>query len=309
MSLNPSIFKNKNLDDSISFNPALAYLYSAYSQSVYVSENNMENKDGVFNFCSDSKKAVISLQSSFFHFYTESFSTLILAYKKYSDIEVIIVDPFIEGLSLLNNILDRTEVQMFFIFLIDNNISYKIVSINDINNSTINNFFICDYFSDDSRNQAEILSLMSKEYVVETENSHKAYIRSGRVINEDILETYLMQYGFDIIDRYHFDNFIDQMIYYYNCNILISATCGGLVNSSFMKSGSLVIELVTPVQAYIPKDSGPLEIEEIHHIYDTLSLQKDHLYIGVSNVEKSAEDILVQFNVNKFLKEAIQYER
>lgn len=309
MSLNPSIFKNKDIDNRIFFNPSLSYLYSAYSQSVYVSANNMENKDGIFDFCSDSKKVMISLQSSFFHFYTESFATLILTYKKYPDIEVIVVDPFIEGSSLLDNIINRTEIQMFFVFLIDNNIPYKIVSINDINNSTINNFFICDYFSDDSRNQAEMLSLMSRQYVLEKNKNNKAYIRSGRIINEEVLEKYLSQFGFDIIDRHYFDNFIDQMIYYYNCSTIISATCGGLVNSSFMKSGSVVVELVTPVQSYIPEDPDPLAIKEVHHIYDTLSLQKNHIYIGISNVEKTAEDIVVNFNTNKILKEAAEYAK
>lgn len=315
MSLNKSLFIDNLLKEKIIFTSDIQYLQSSYNQNVFTTElpigveNNL-NKN-VFNFCSNELKVIVSLSISFFHFYTEEFSTLLMIHKIYPSIEVIVIDTiFIDEKNILNSKNISSEIKMFFLFLIDNNINFKIVNIKNIKNTPINNFIVSSFFQEDSRNQANLLSDMSKKYIYPIDKKNKTYIRTGRIKNEGLLEKYLISLGFDIIAKNSFNSFIEQMNYFYNCKILISATSGGLVNSSFMKNQSLVVELITLVAKIGGeiKENGIAKVDEyeIHHIYDTLSLQKNHIYVGLSNIDKTAEDIIEQIENNQFLRVALE---
>lgn len=303
MALNSSRFIDYDIDKRFSFDKEESYIVTDYEQNVYKSYEKNGSEDSIFNFCSETNKYVVCLSLSFFHFYTESFATLILLHQKDPSLEVVIVDIIFEGNNFLSDAVKRNEIKMFFLFLIDNNIKYTLVNVKNINNTKINNAFFANFNANDSRDQANLLSKMSMPYVEKQPKQNKAYIKTNRVKNENVLINYLSSLGFDIIDNKHFNSFIDQMTYYYNCKVLVAATSGGLVNSSFVDNGGLILELVTPVPH--SNEEGDFW-EEVHHIYDTLSLQRNHVYVGLSNVNKTAEDIIEQINNNKFLKLALE---
>jgi hypothetical protein len=303
MSLNVSTFVDYNLDIAFRFIKEDCYIISDFQHNIFPSQEKQGEMDSVFNFCSETNKYVMYLVPSFFHFYTENFATLLFMYKKDPSLEVIIVNIDFDNKKILSDVLDKNEFKMFFLFLIDNNINYKIVDAEDVNNAKINNYFFYSFNANDTRNQASLLSEFSKKYVTKKDKKNKAYIRTGRIKNEHVLEKYLETYNFDIITIDFFDNFIDQMDYYYNCKVLLSATCGGMSNASFMDEGATIVELVTTIVGY--SDGMPAR-EEVHHIYDTLSLQRDHVYVGISNINKTAEDIIQYIKNSKVLMTALE---
>lgn len=305
MALNISIIKKEQND--IIFNSNTSIIKQVYKDHIEFCEYKKEIDNVNFNFCSTNKKVVIRIFPSFYHFYTEAFATLLFVYSYHKDIEVLIVDldETIDISKILDiHVLEKLNAfkkarDMFFLFLNDNNIKYKTLDIKDINNSIIDNYFYCDTLWDDSRNQAALLSEMSSKYVKVSNNKKRAYIKTRRVKNEPALIKYFTNLGFDIIENNTFDNFIDQMNYYKNTELLVSATSAGLVNLCFMNDRSTVIELVTTIPTYSNEE---IIEEQVHHIYDTLSLQKNHTYISISNIDKTAEDIIEHIKNNKLLR-------
>lgn len=314
MTLNASIIKKEK--NNIFFNPEISIMKQLDPDYIKFCEYKKEVDSVNFDFCSIKKKLVIRVFPSFYHFYTEAFATLLFIYSYHKDIEVLVVDldesfyftekPSVYVLEKFNAFKKARD--MFFLFLTDNNIKYKVLSIQDIDNSIIDNYFVCDDLWDDSRNQAILLSEMSSKYVKSSKNKTKTYIKTNRVRNESVLIEYFKTLGFDIIDHNTFNNFIDQMNYYKNTELVVSATCGGLVNVCFMNEKSTVIELVTTIPSKVPIDESKGFVEEnlqnaeqVHHIYDTLSLQKNHTYVSISNVNKTAEDIINQIESNALL--------
>lgn len=303
MSISPSFISRTNMVEYIKFNKDASVIKNVDNWSIDFDLNYSINGNSSLSFISETKKIVVRILPSFFHFYTEQFATLLLASSIYKDIEVVVIDAY--DAKSFGNMPDLNKaIDMFFLFLRDSNLKHTVVKIKDVDGIRINNYFLCDDMIDDSRNQAMILSDLSSPYVFNKEKQNKVYIRSNRVKNEPLLEEYLIGYGFVIIKKDSFNTFTEQMNYYYNSKLVISATCGGLVNSCFMKETSSVIELVTPVDQFFDKEGNisSHHREDIHHIYNTLCFQKNMYYFAIQNYKKDAYDIISKLENNKAIK-------
>ena len=307
MSINLSIISKANISDCIRFSPIPSVMNTDDGYNLVFDIDSVAPTSEEYNLLSTTKKVVIRLIPAFFHFYTDEFATLLLVNSLHHDFEVVVIDAVSKSIEYQRKDV-LNAIDMFFLFLTDNKIKYTIIEMKDVKDIPISNYFCCSYFIDDSRNQATLLSEMSMKYVKNKEKENKVYIRSERVNDEPILEEYLKKYGFDIVERNTFNNFIDQMNYYYNSKVVISATCGGLVNISFMKQSSLVLELVTPVEGFIyDRCTEKEEIGySIHHIYNTLCFQKGISYSSISNHKKDAYEIINSFENNKAMKAILE---
>lgn len=287
MALNPSTIKDFRYNQKDVINLNTFYLENLGNQSVlFISPEQLKQTNGI-NFCSDEIKIIVPILNEFFHFYAENFAELLFYYKLYPEINVVIVSNVFN--LTLENILTKSHLRMFFHFLHDNNISYTIIDINHLSGSAIKNYIAISNGSD-TKDQGNMLFELAQKYVKENNQKNKVYIRTDRVKNEEVLEKYLMSFGFDIFYPEKFNSFFDQMNYFYNSNIVISATSAGLVNSSFMKSESTVIELITPIRHATTENETTHY--EIHNIYNIISIQRNHRYIAISNIDKDASDII-----------------
>lgn len=304
MALNPSRFIDPNINKQIVFLSETQKAVSEAGWNIDFYSHDVDEKDFSIDLRSDSKKVVVKLFPSFFHFYTEQFAALLFIHDLFKDIEVIVIDcleseeRYLEELFLQFNMARMA----FFIFLDDLKIKYKVFTLKEIDRALINNHVLCDNFIiTDGKNQGTYLFNLSQKYVIKQNKTNKAYVRTGRVKNEHLLETYLKQYDFDIITSQSFNNFFEQINYYYNTKVLISATAGSFVNICFMQENANIIELVTPVKQYTP-ESTEYNSCEIHHIYDTLCFQRNIPYAAIINEDTTAEEIIDKIERTAFLK-------
>lgn len=279
-----------------------------------------KNNTNSLNLISEEKKVLISLQSGPYHFFMNTFTSLLKIYS---------IDQNL--LFILDKRNLNTNDTTFFIFLCnfleDKKIKYKIINTNDYDNLLINNF----YHLVNPTNAvflANSLFEISKEYIKDTNilPSKKVYLsrskigdrsynngniqsleniqnvpflHDNRIYNEKIIEDFFEQNGFEIVVPENFSSFEEQINYFYSVKTLVSVTSSGITNSIFMQNGGNVIEFITPLLIHFwdkINDDGTFNYthlqSEQHHFYHAISYIKDHNYIGIPNKTRNPEDLI-----------------
>jgi hypothetical protein len=113
--------------------------------------------------------------------------------------------------------------------------------------------------------------------------SDKVKNSDDRIDDEEALEQYFSDLGFEIVYAEQFQTMKDQAKYFSEVSTLASLTGAGLTNMIFMKPGQTVIEVVSPL---LLGDEGGFHKYEMHHFYKSLSMAKNHTLICVSNLSK-----------------------
>jgi capsular polysaccharide biosynthesis protein len=140
--------------------------------------------------------------------------------------------------------------------------------------------------------------LLSKyNLVTETPNkkiyiSRKSYSSPDlRVDDEEILENYFIEKGFQIVYPEDITTFKEQFELFNSCSTLVALSGSGLTSLIFMQENQKVIEILTEVMVghTISDDETKTIIYGIHDHYEYMALLKNHTYLAVLNSEKQAE--------------------
>lgn len=112
-----------------------------------------------------------------------------------------------------------------------------------------------------------------------------------RVDNEEILENYFIEKGFEIVYPEDITTFKEQFELFNSCSTLAALSGSGLTSLIFMQENQKVVEILTEVMVgYTMSDDDTKVIRYgIHDHYRYMALLKNHTYIDVLNSEKQAE--------------------
>ena len=112
-----------------------------------------------------------------------------------------------------------------------------------------------------------------------------------RVDNEEILENYFIEKGFEIVYPEDITTFKEQFELFNSCSTLAALSGSGLTSLIFMQENQKVIEILTEVMVgHTISDKLIVNIVYgIHNHYRDMALLKNHTYLVALNSEKQAE--------------------
>jgi hypothetical protein len=300
---------------------------SPHIHSFSICDKFKKDEPGLIDLVSDQPKVFIPTTTSFYHLYYDHFSELLTQYELTPDAKFIID---ITGIRQTESLPEY--IKMIFKFLNNNNIDYRPIDLSVNNIININNLYHKDVTAESySINYpAKRLHEFAKRYVVDENNetSKKVYLSRKNFVNRDLsfflkgrlpyqndnriddekkIEEYFLSLGFEIVYPDEFKTFEEQMQFFYNVDTVASLTSSGLTNACFMKPGSTVIEICTPLISFSEigngvTDSGSKGQEELHHFYNVISTIMDHNHISIQNTNRSAEEVISKIENNTNLK-------
>ena len=127
----------------------------------------------------------------------------------------------------------------------------------------------------------------------------------NRLYDDDILEEYLRSKGFEIVIPENLANFEEQINLFSKAKIIVSLTSSGITNCFFMRPGSKLLEIMSPITSsdFNPDENGECTgMQSLHHIYVGLAFLKSHTYIGIPNWTRHSQDIINYIEERDFLK-------
>jgi hypothetical protein len=268
---------------------------------------------------SDKPKLVFLLHSGMFHFWYDSVGFLLRHLEKHPETELVLDYSSLK----LNKkwYPDGNDISFYNFFLkILNDKKIKYIEVCGRHNRGIivNNFYYLKtmYRVSDSSN---IIYSETRKYVEETKvkpfrtvylsrsalsdrsmeqqdiNLGTKFRHDLRIDNEKKLEDFLSSIGVEIVSPENFKDFQEQVSYFDTVKTAISLTSSGLTNAIFMRPGSNVIEIVTPllISTFQDEDSKMWDAEEaLHHIYELISFEKRHKHIGITNDNRKAQEVI-----------------
>jgi hypothetical protein len=282
----------------------------------------------VMDFVSDQPKVFISTGFSFYHFLHDDFGEFLHQYAKTPKAKFIIDITHIADIDPLPNFLS-----FFFKYLNANNIDYVPVNFRKVSKFNINKFYTRRPMSEsfEVNDPCPKIYEMSQSVVIDknVEATKKIYISrknfkgrdlkaiikgrlpyndDDRMDDEPKVEAYFKSIGFEVVVPEDFKSFEDQINCFYQAKIVVSATSSGLCNAMFMRPGSTVVEIGTPLISFSRLGDGitqPLSMgqQEIHHFYHMNSLALGHKHITIPNMNRSSENVINTIESDKFLKE------
>jgi capsular polysaccharide biosynthesis protein len=144
-----------------------------------------------------------------------------------------------------------------------------------------------------------LYNYLLKKYNIATETPNKKIYISRRnysshdirVDNEEILENYFIEKGFEIVYPEDISTFKEQFELFNSCSTLVALSGSGLTSLIFMQENQKVIEILTEVMVgYTMSDDETKIIRYgIHDHYRYMALLKNHTYLVALNSEKQAE--------------------
>lgn len=265
-------------------------------------------------FISDEIKVFIPLIPGFYHFFYDSIGAFVKQYNKTPE-ALFIFDTYrleksdLEPFEFLKSVLIKKNIQFMVIDSSDygpiyaNNFYSMKGIIGDTNDSanSVLDFFIDEIDQKDISPYRKVYlsrsSVEPKDYIdiITDGTSHSNDIR---IYRELLLESFFQDNGFDVVNpETHFKSFRDQLNYFYEVKVLVSATSGGITNAMFMQPNGKVVELITskvnPLGIYAKTIDDKMQVEEVlHHYYVSLCWNKEHTYIGVSNKDRLASTLI-----------------
>lgn len=246
-----------------------------------------------FNFISDKNKIFITLSANYYHFHNDSIACLLEQYEKTPNC-VLVIDT-----SLLYN-KDVNFYTFFLKALNDLKIEYVLI---DCTLDTIihaNNFYIMYMPSIGLTDSSNIVFNFYKKYIndLSVPAYRKVYLdrkNNSRLQDDSLLKDYLKKNNFEIIFAENFNNFQEQINYFYTVKTLISVTGAGLTNAMFMQENSNIIELTTPFSVIHPFLNNKMT-NEIHHFYNLITYFKNQQYLCIPNIDNSSQNMIDKLN-------------
>jgi hypothetical protein len=123
------------------------------------------------------------------------------------------------------------------------------------------------------------------------------YNNDNRMDDEKKVEDYFKSLGFEIAVPEDFKTFEDQVNYFYEAKMVVSSTSSGFINAFFMRPGSTMVEISTPLISFSRLGdgvTGPMSVgqQEVHHFYHMMSIALGHKYISIENKDRSADNVI-----------------
>jgi hypothetical protein len=117
-----------------------------------------------------------------------------------------------------------------------------------------------------------------------------------RINNEDLIEIFFQEHGFEIVCPENFQSLFDQINFMSRVKLLISASGSGLTNYILMQKNQKVIELMTTIAT-----SG---YDQVMSFFLELSFAMNHQHIIIPH-SRDPEEIIKSLKNNKYLMELI----
>jgi hypothetical protein len=285
----------------------------------------------IVDLVSDQPKVFIGLTASYFHLYHDHIGEFLSQYELTPDAKFVIDISAVADMNPL-----PPYIKMFFKILNDKKIDYISLDLRKIKKINIDNFYyrdrnvesleinnpssrirdiVQDYIKDKNAPADKKVFLSRKNFQGRDLSllikGRLPYENDNRIDNEELLQKYFKSLGFDVVVPEDFKSFEDQINYFDKAKILVSTTSSGFTNAAFMRPGSLMFELTTPLISFASIGNGvtsPLSQcqEEIHHFYHMMSIALGHNYVSIPNKERSAEKIISIIDNSKVLKDILQ---
>lgn len=310
--------------------PLFRHLPEEFLSSEKVKKDYIKT-DNVLSLVSDRKKIFISPVGAFFHLLNDTVAPLMQQLELDRDVEVIIDISKIGNPSFTTNqteLADNSFTGFFIKVLRDNGVTVNLIDKFHYDAININNFYITDGKFSIGETYSSMFKLFSKYLSnLELPPHKKVYLSrkripsrieifkdsknnevvsdDNRVDNEEQLENYFSNLGYEIVCPEDFSSFQEQLEYMYSVKTLVSLTGSGISNSMFMQPNQTVVELVTPLQIPFDDENNPygsVLIQDLHHFYSTMAFKKGHKYIALSNEHKKSSEIINQIEKDPSLK-------
>lgn len=281
----------------------------------------------VINLISDKPKVFVTLTTSFYHLYHDCIGEFLTQYELTPDAQ------FIIDITPISHIKNLPEyIKMFFKFLNSNKVDYRPIDLSKYNKLNINKFYYRNLAVESLAINDPIPKIyeFSQKYVVDKAvpatkkvflsrknftgrdlepliKGKLPYQNDNRMDDEKLLQEYLKTLGFEIVVPEDFQTFEEQINYFYQTKMILSTTSSGFINACFMRPGSTMVELMTPLISFDRIGNGVTEPpsiaqQEIHHFYHALSLSMDHLFLSIPNKDRSAKKIIDIIESNSHIK-------
>lgn len=291
-------------------------------------------QEGYESFFSEDKKIFLEVSSSQFHLLYNTLGTVLHLFEQDKDILFMLSINSVNSNNLISSLKD-----FFFKVLDYHSVRYE-VYFNDlgVNRVNANNFYnrkdtyddiishkpvtnITKYVSPFIKNKDVLPSkkiYLSRKVVNNTKDilygsddiiqiNKKLF---DRIDDEDKLEKYFSENGFEIVYPENFNTFEEQINFFNEVKTVVSLSGAGLSNAIFMQPGSNVVELLTYHYVWRPRYENEKKFisitEEEHFFYASIALEKGLEYISVNSKEKNADTIINKINQNLIFKGILQ---
>lgn len=316
-----SIKKNNN-DEKQSF------AFIGFEHIVLNKYNNFKiAQEKTLDFRSNKKTVLLFVPNGSYHLLVDFFNKIINLLEKNKNFELLLNFSF-HNFDNLEPTFDKTFLKFLFDFLNDHNIEYKIIQDwTNIDHIIINDFIIFNKNNWESSPITHKLFLKYfKKYIKNIDqkpfrkvylnresytnrkiyNTKLSYNQDERIKNEEILEKYLNNNGFECISlEGKFNTFEEQVNYFYSVKTLVTVTSAGLTNCIYMQPGSVLLELVTPQVVEHTTNYGESLGVSIHSLWQPLTSVKEIDHISISNMKRDANDIIYKINNSSYLKNVV----
>jgi hypothetical protein len=231
------------------------------------------------------EKLLVYASPNFYHFFIDTMPHIAYFHKKFPDALIII-----HALDIVT-LKHWSLMQVLTDYLKANNIKHMILTKSYF--LAINNFYVvnCTDFSDI---KMDLIYDIAKTYIedINKKPTKKVYLSrknvSQRIQDEEILENFLKEIGFEIVFPEDFKDFKEQANFFNDVHTLISATSAGITNSIFMQPGGVVIELIVP-KPLVDPIPGMSSIHSDHFLL--MCFNKKHKYFGI-RTPRNSNDIV-----------------
>ena len=275
----------------------------------------------------NSTKLLILLTSGPYHLLVDFLNKIIIAKEKYKNIKLYI------NTSMYENDENKTDFDTnFYLFLFDFLKRYNIeyVLLNDWSQTdyvVVNNFITFDKnFITSAQLDHKLFIKYFKPYIknIDIVPTKKIYLnrkkyqnrklyntslsvnQDNRIKNEEILENYLLDNGFESISlENYFNSFEEHLNYFYSTKTLVAVTSAGLTNCIYMQENTKLVELVTPQVIEISKNNNIHLAISLHSFWQAVTSTKNIDHISIGNHSRDAEYIVNKIKNNKYLEELI----
>lgn len=283
-------------------------------------------KESLRSFYSDSPKVFLKFPRSFYHCMYDFMGTVFHLYELDKDILFII-----DSEEAKRSPSSKKSVDFCISVLNYHGIKHEEVNLRGVKEINIDNFYIkgSNHLDHNASNSVfnyflpfikdkdikpsknvyisrSYINQIKKKFYGDGLNSRLSRQEYSRIKNEDSLENYFVEHGFEIVIPENFETFEDQLNFFYQVKTAVAVTGGGLTNTMFMQEGGTVVELMTTLitETNASKQQGKsLEFEEAqHHFYHSIAFNKKHTYVGIRNLDTNADKLIEEFQTNKVLK-------
>jgi len=298
--------------------------YKDYDLGNQVEINKQISENCDVHYFKENTVAYFKMFNSFYHFYIDEVAFIFNLFKKDPTCLFLIEvdqDQYESGH------LGQPYLRDFFNILTDFKIKYKIIY--NKNNKKIAIFSKATYVKTVEHGRYKILIddlvetlsaysnkdglppnkkvYLSRSMVLERDNflemntlkhgsSSLQFKTDKRINNEDLIETFFQEHGFEIICPENFQSLFDQINFMSRVKLLISSSGSGLTNYILMQKNQKVVELMTTIATNGHDQLMPFFLE--------LSFAMNHQHISIPH-SRDPEEIIKSLKNNKYLMELI----